>query len=101
MPNLSKNFFPHQMIAREPGARVVGLHIPLAWFLQWELPRHLVDRVLGLDVLIDRSGQQPCSDLALFRNWVKLAHDPGSLSPTVWIAPPALLYKNLKCLRFG
>ncbi len=65
------------MIDREPGARVVGLHIPLAWFLQWELPRHLVDRVLGFDVLIDRSGQQPCSDLDLFRNWVKLAHDHG------------------------
>lgn len=61
---------PHQMLERDPDARVVGLQLPLVWFLQWELPRPLVSRLLNLEVLIEPSRVTPCSDLVLLRDWM-------------------------------
>lgn len=63
---------PHQVLEREPETQVVGLHLPLVWFLQWELPGELVSRILQLDVLIEPKRDEPCSDLALLRNWAQL-----------------------------
>ncbi len=68
---------PHQTLSREPDARVMGLHLPLAWFLQWDLPRTFVNRILNLEVLIDDPRQSPCSDLALFQDWIKVVNNSG------------------------
>ena len=66
---------PHQMLRRELNAWVVGVHVPLAWALQWALPTALVSRILELDLLIEPTRSTPCSDLALLRDWHRLLHE--------------------------
>jgi AraC-like DNA-binding protein len=62
---------PHTVLHYNSDAIVVGLHLPLAWFLKWDLPGDLRRRVLNLDVLVDQPRQAPCSDLDLMHNWVQ------------------------------
>ncbi len=68
---------PHQVVRRDPLALVVGIHLPLVWFLQWQIPAHLTARLLGLDLLIEPPRQQPCSDLAMLKNWHHLLGKHG------------------------
>lgn len=63
---------PHQVLECPPGALVVGLHLPLAWLLQWDLPASLLGRLLGLDLFVEPSRQHPCPDLNVLRDWVGL-----------------------------
>lgn len=60
---------PHQIVHRDPGAMVVGLHVPLTWILQWQLPEPLLSRLLKLDLLVEPGRSSPCSDLALLLDW--------------------------------
>lgn len=68
---------PHQMLSREPSAQVLGLHLPLAWFLQWNLPHTFVNRILNLEVLVDHLRHEPCSDIALLKEWRKVVANAG------------------------
>ena len=77
---------PHQMLDRDPNAQVVGLHLPLVWFLQWDLPKELVAAILGLEVLIEPVRNTPCSDLALLRNWVHLVENKQSQGQEIVLA---------------
>jgi AraC-like DNA-binding protein len=63
---------PHQMVRRESGAQVVGVHVPLSWLLQWSLPNRLLTRILGLELLIEPPRFRPFSDLALLLDWCAL-----------------------------
>ena len=77
---------PHQMLRREPAARVVGIHVPLAWALQWSLPAALVARLLDLDLLVEPRRAAPCGDLALLRDWHRLLTAPGSSGADIVLA---------------
>jgi len=68
---------PHQMLSREPGARVIGVHVPLSWVLEWPLPGGLLSRLLDLEVLIEPARTAPCGDLALLREWHRLLTGGG------------------------
>ncbi len=77
---------PHQVLERAPGALVVGLHLPLAWALQWHFPPSLLTRVLGLEVIIEPPRKRPCSDLELLRDWNRLLADGDELSREIVLA---------------
>ncbi|HTL51134.1 MAG TPA: helix-turn-helix domain-containing protein [Planctomycetota bacterium] len=42
---------PHQLVAVEPGSVLHWLTVPLAWFLEWQLPKAFADAVLEGAVL--------------------------------------------------
>ncbi len=63
---------PHQMLERDPGAKVVGVHIPLAWVLEWALPPGLITHLLDLQPVIEPPNTVPFSDVALLRDWYRL-----------------------------
>ena len=68
---------PHRVLKHEPRAQVVGIHVPLTWLLQWNLPQTLVGRLLNLEVLIDQPQSVPCSDLDRLRYWVNIVRTEG------------------------
>ena len=74
---------PHQVVRRDPHARVVGVHLPLSWFLQWELPNTLTARLLNLEMIIEPPRTEPCSDLNLLRNWHHLISEYGQKSAPI------------------
>jgi AraC-like DNA-binding protein len=63
---------PHRLCEISPGAEVIPMHLPLGWFLSWNIDGPLRDRLLNGELiqseLPDREG---VSDAALFRNWTK------------------------------
>jgi len=68
---------PHQMLEREPHTLVVGIHLPLSWFLQWNMPTALTARLLDMELLVEPEQIEPCSDLALLKNWHRLLQRYG------------------------
>jgi len=68
---------PHQAIRRDPRTQVVGIHLPLSWFLQWELPDTLTARLLNLELIIEPPRTEPCSDLNLLKSWHRLLGEYG------------------------
>jgi AraC-like DNA-binding protein len=66
---------PHQCIDSDPGGVQYSLKIPLAWFLQWQLPESFVKSLLGGAMLIDREPDEGCSDWAMFRRWNAMLRD--------------------------
>jgi AraC family transcriptional regulator, melibiose operon regulatory protein len=66
---------PHGPIETTPGGWAYGIHLPLPWVLQWELPPPLMHRLLAGEVLIDSPGDRPAADLDLIKNWVRLIED--------------------------
>lgn len=69
---------PHQSLAFEPGGMQYSLKIPLAWFLQWQLPDAYVKSLLGGSLLMDREQHAGCSDWAMFRRWYATFHNETS-----------------------
>lgn len=63
---------PHQMLERDAAARVVGVHVPLTWVLEWSIPGTLLSRLLNMELIIEPRRSQPCSDLALMKDWFHL-----------------------------
>jgi AraC-like DNA-binding protein len=60
---------PHQSLGFDPGGLQYSLKIPLAWFLNWQLPEKLVQRLLAGELVVDREPDPGCSDLAMMRRW--------------------------------
>lgn len=60
---------PHQSVDFEPGGIHYSLKIPLAWFLNWQLPQSLVSRLLGGEMLIETESAAGSSDLAMMHRW--------------------------------
>lgn len=77
---------PHQLLEREPRTLVVGIHLPLSWFLQWDMPTALISRLLDMDLMIEPEQTEPCSDLALLKNWHKLLLQHGKDAEPIVLA---------------
>jgi len=60
---------PHRAIRHAPDVRVVGVHLPLVWLLQWDLSPGLVGRLLNMEFLVEPRRVNPCTDLALLKSW--------------------------------
>lgn len=60
---------PHQSLGFDPGGMQYSLKIPLAWFLNWQLPEKLVSRLLAGELLLDREPDAGCSDIAMIKRW--------------------------------
>lgn len=87
---------PHQVIGSEKSPEYYVITIPLAWFLQCQLPSSFVDRLLAGQLLTDPSTHRLELDLGLCRQW---AHDlecaKGQPSPV------ATLELQARLLRFA
>ena len=77
---------PHQVLKRSSGALVVGLHLPLAWVMQWGLPSSLLTRLLDLEYIIEPPREHPSSDLELLHDWNKILNNGEDLSQEIILA---------------
>jgi len=69
---------PHGVAKVISGAPIAySLHIPMAWFMDWDLPSPLVDHILSKSILKVRIQRQPCTDLALMKHWHALLMEDG------------------------
>jgi len=60
---------PHQSIDFSPGGIHYSLKVPLAWFLTWQLPAPLTERLLAGEMLMTQESDPECSDTAMMRRW--------------------------------
>ncbi len=60
---------PHQMLQRDAGALVAGLHIPLACMLEWKLPGNLLARLLDMELIIEPAYSD---DMEQLKDWFRL-----------------------------
>ncbi len=60
---------PHQLIQCPRSTIWHWLTIPLAWFLQWQLPEILARKILHGEILFDGGPSRVSADLALFNQW--------------------------------
>jgi AraC-like DNA-binding protein len=62
---------PHRCMDTSEESFVYGMHIPIARFLQWDLPREFVSRLTHGEVLIEDDPDRRLLDEAQFGHWVK------------------------------
>jgi AraC-like DNA-binding protein len=62
---------PHQVIDVEGLDEYFVLSIPLAWFLQWPLPRHFTQSILHGDFVVEPDERNFASDRATFERWTE------------------------------
>jgi AraC family transcriptional regulator, melibiose operon regulatory protein len=85
---------PHQIIdfGDEPSYFVAT--IPLPWFLQWQLPDHLVQPLMRGHLIVDPSGDRAAFDGQLFSRWEKdLLPSNSGLEPSVLLEMQARLLR--------
>lgn len=58
---------PHQTVAPGISGEGIWITLPLAWFLQWQLPHRVQDRLLGGEIL---SAPSDPADRALLERWL-------------------------------
>jgi AraC family transcriptional regulator, melibiose operon regulatory protein len=58
---------PHQLIDMQRGSQTHWLTVPLAWFLQWQMPAPLLRSLLSGKVFVETAAHD--TDLALFNQW--------------------------------
>lgn len=61
---------PHQIVDYKEYAPYFVCTIPLAQFLEWNLPTFLVDRILKGEVIIEDSGEHSLYDPFMLTNWI-------------------------------
>lgn len=59
---------PHHIIHIDADVNLYRLTIPLAWFLRWNLPVHIVEPVMKGDLILDERGDLKL-DQAMFKRW--------------------------------
>jgi AraC-like DNA-binding protein len=68
---------PHQIInVGDEGSYHVGT-VPLAWFLQWELPARLVNPILHGRMICERRRKEAAQDEAVFARWQRDLFKPN------------------------
>ena len=72
---------PHQIIASELDPQYYVITLPLAWFLQCQLPGRLVDPLLLGRFLADRDTRRLELDLELCQRWQRDLQDPHREPP--------------------
>jgi AraC-like DNA-binding protein len=87
---------PHQIIGSEGQPQYYVVTLPLAWFLQCQLPAPLVDRLLAGQFLRESVEPRLELDLALFGQWERDL--PGPAAET---SPAAKLELHARMLRFA
>jgi AraC-like DNA-binding protein len=60
---------PHAPLHIGPGTVLHRLTLPLAWFLEWKLPRPFTQSILSGEVVADRPADGGAADLAMFGRW--------------------------------
>lgn len=70
---------PHQALKVGLATIGHGIRVPLALVLRWNLPEFFIRRLVEINVLIEPTRVEPCADLALVKNWVRLMNlkDPA------------------------
>ncbi len=58
---------PHHIVALDRACRLSWMTLPLAWFLQWRLPRKFIERLLAGEWIVDR--QSSDIDEPLMLQW--------------------------------
>lgn len=61
---------PHQIVASNANTEYYVATIPLAWFIQRQFPKHLVDAVLRARIVLDAQAQNRWTDWEMFGRWV-------------------------------
>ncbi|RTE52290.1 helix-turn-helix domain-containing protein [Arenibacter aquaticus] len=70
---------PHQIVDYKEYVPYFVCTIPLAQFLEWNLPTFLVDRILKGEVIIEGSGEHSLYDPFMLMNWIDdLSKNDGS-----------------------
>jgi len=62
---------PHQVIDFEGLTEYFVLTIPLAWFLQWQLPHHFAQSILHGGIMVEPDKGHLASDRAKFELWIE------------------------------
>jgi AraC family transcriptional regulator, melibiose operon regulatory protein len=60
---------PHQLVESDPATQMYWLHLPLASFLQWQLPNPLNEQILNGKMVLDRENESFRHDRILFKQW--------------------------------
>jgi len=60
---------PHRLIRIDPDTRFFCVHLPLARFLQWQLPDSFTSRLLHGEMIRDTDTERAERDIALFDQW--------------------------------
>lgn len=60
---------PHGPIEAGEGWEAHGIHVPLAWVLQWRLPSSLMRPLLAGQVLVTPLHDKPAADAVLLKSW--------------------------------
>jgi AraC-like DNA-binding protein len=85
---------PHQIIGSEKSPHYYVITLPLAWFLQCQLPPKLVDRLLGGQFLSDTTSSRFELDWSLCRLWEQdLGGKKGQPAPATMLELHARLLR--------
>jgi AraC family transcriptional regulator, melibiose operon regulatory protein len=87
---------PHQIIGSEKSPEYYVITLPLAWFLQCQLPPNLMDRLLSGHFLSDTTNNRFQQDLAFCRQWEKDLEGRNGLP-----APATTLELHARLLRWA
>lgn len=60
---------PHQLVKAEPKSRYYCVHLPLARFLQWQMPSEFTSRLLHGEIIGEHDAAYSARDLSLFAQW--------------------------------
>ncbi len=71
---------PHQVVWCAEGTRYYCVHLPLARFLQWQVPHNVTNRLLHGEMVREQDGMRADTDRALFEQW---RADLAEVSPDV------------------
>lgn len=63
--------FPHKVHKISPKAHLLGMHMPLSWYLNWKLPDLLTQQLLNGKILQETDPAFSASDLHLLERGVK------------------------------
>ncbi|MDB5078791.1 MAG: hypothetical protein JWP00_715 [Chloroflexi bacterium] len=84
---------PHQLVMSQELTRMYWLHLPLASFLQWQLPNPLNEIILNGKLVVDRENDYNAHDRISFKQW------NADLKPDSGIQPGIVLLEIEARLR--
>ncbi len=87
---------PHQIVSSTDKTEYYVATIPLAWFIQCQLPPHFVDAILHARVVLDPEPRTGGCDLEMFERWVHDLEKPQPMRSRI-----ALLEIEARLLRFA